>query len=211
MPNLSLKDAEYYIDDIAKEQMPYACAAALTKTASAIGNYLAKQSAHQFHTLTAFSKTHKTARIGGKPSPGSSYATLPADKNHGIDRMKAVLGNQHWGISEQIDNTSTIRKPKTSKYLWIPLQGRKRNYGPKKALKQRGTFVINSRRGTLIMQRKGKKGVLTPLFRHAAAGDDAFLNRGAGSMQRIVESRSQKYMDYFFEQTMNKALETARW
>ena len=103
MPNLSLKDAEYYIDDIAKEQMPYACAAALTKTASAIGNYLAKQSAHQFHTLTAFSKTHKTARIGGKPSPGSSYATLPADKNHGINRMKAVLGNQHWGISEQID------------------------------------------------------------------------------------------------------------
>ena len=207
MPNLSLKDAEYYIDDIAKEQMPYACAAALTKTASAIGSYLAKQSAHQFHTLTAFSKTHKTARIGGKPSPGSSYATLPADKNHGIDRMKAVLGNQHWGISEQIDNTSTIRKPKTSKYLWIPLQGRKRNYGPKKALKQRGTFVINSRRGTLIMQRKGKKGILTPLFlrRRQQTIKPKF------SMQRIVESRSQKYMDYFFEQTMNKALETARW
>ena len=121
--------------------------------------------------------------------------------------MKAVLGNQHWGISEQIDNTSTIRKPKTSKYLWIPLQGRKRNYGPKKALKQRGTFVINSRRGTLIMQRKGKKGVLTPLFlrRRQQTIKPKF------SMQRIVESRSQKYMDYFFEQTMNKALETARW
>ena len=85
MPNLSLKDAEYYIDDIAKEQMPYACAAALTKTASAIGNYLAKQSAHQFHTLTAFSKTHKTARIGGKcafPSRTQLFSSFSSRTDH---------------------------------------------------------------------------------------------------------------------------------
>ncbi len=204
--NVKLKDAEYYIDDIATKQMPFACSMALTKTAAAVGSHLAKQSAHQFNTLTPFSRTHKIARIGGKPSPGSSYATLPANKNDGIDKMKAVLGNQHWGIAEQIDIETKIRKPKTSKYLWVPLQGRKRNYGPKKALTQKGVFVVNGRRGTMIMQRKGKSKTLTPLFlrRRQQTIKPRF------SMKRIVENRSQRYMDHFFEQAMSRALETAR-
>ena len=206
MINLKLKDAEYYMDDLARKQLPFACSSALTKTSIAIGEYLAKQSAHQFHTLTPFSRTHKSARIGGRPSPGSSYATLPADKNHGIDRMKATLGNQHWGIAEQIDDTTTVRKPKTSKYLWVPLQGRKRNYGPKKALGQKGVFVINGRRGSLIVQRKGKMKQLKPLFlrRRQQTINPKF------SMKRIVENRAQRYMDFFFNEQMQKALDTAR-
>ncbi len=203
---IDIKDLKYYLDDMAQEQIPFACAMALTRTAAAVGNHLAKQSAQKFHSLTPFSRTHRTARIGGQPSPGSSYATLPADKHHGIGKMKATLGNQHWGIAEQIDVSSTIRKPKTSKYLWVPLQGRKRSYGPKKALSQKGVFVRNTKKGTLILQRKGKKGKLTPLFlrRRKQTINPKF------SMQRVVESRAQRYMDHFFIQAMDRALETAK-
>lgn len=206
MITLKLTDLEYYLDDIAKKQLPFACAIALTKTSATIGSVLAKQSSHQFHTLTPFSRTHKTARLGSAPSPGSSFATLPANKEHGLEKMKAVLGNQHWGISEQIDDTSTIRKPKNSKYLWVPLQGRKKNYGPQKALKQKGVFVTNTKKGTLIMQRKGKSRTLTPLFlrRKQQTIKPIF------SMKRIVEVRAQKYMDMFFEQAMEQALRTAK-
>ena len=120
--------------------------------------------------------------------------------------MKATLGNQHWGIAEQIEDSTTVRKPKTSKYLWVPLQGRKRNYGPKKALGQKGVFVINGRRGSLIVQRKGKMKQLKPLFlrRRQQTINPKF------SMKRIVENRAQRYMDFFFNEQMQKALDTAR-
>lgn len=203
---VDIKDLKYYLDDMAQEQIPFACAMALTKTSGACGDYLAKQSSQKFHTLTPFSRTHRTARIGGQPSPGSSYATLPADKHHGIAKMYATLGNQHWGIAEQIDITNTIRKPKTSKYLWIPLRGRRRNYGPKKALNQKGVFVRNTKKGTIIFQRTGKRGNIKPLFlrRRKQTINPKF------SMQRIVENRTQRYMDHFFNLAMDRALETAK-
>lgn len=206
MTTLELKDFEYYLDDIAKKQLPFACSMALTKTSASIGSVLAKQSSTQFRTLTPFSRTHKIARVGSPPSPGSSFATLPANKEHGLDKMKAVLGNQHWGISEQIDDTSTIRKPKTSKYLWVPLQGRKKNHGPQKAMKQKGVFVTNAKKGTLIMQRKGKSKTLTPLFLRKKQQ----TIKPRFSMKRVVEVRAQRYMDIFFEQAMDQALRTAK-
>ena len=206
MADINLKDLQYYLDDIAEKQLPFACSMALTKTSAKIGDDLAKMSGHQFKTLTPFSRTHRIARIGGQPSPGSSFATLPADKNHGLRRMKATLGNQHWGIAEQIADTQTVRKPKTSKYLWVPLQGRKRNYGPKKALKQRGVFVTNTKRGSVIIQRKGKSKTLTPLFlrRKQQTIKPRF------NMHRIVAQRAQRYMDIFFIRAMDQALETAK-
>ena len=205
MTEVNLKDLEYYLDDIAIKQLPFAGSMALTRTSAKIGDDLAKMSAHRFHTLTPFSRTHRTARIGGKPSPGSSFATLPADKKHGLKRMVAVLGNQHWGIAEQIETGQTIRTPKTSKYLWVPLQGRKRNYGPAKALKQKGVFVTNTKKGTLIMQRKGKSKTLKPLFlRRKQQTITPRIN-----MRRVVEQRAQRYMDIFFYRAMEQALGSA--
>ena len=206
MTDVALKDLEFYLDDIAEKQLPFACSMALTRTSAKIGDDLAKMSGHQFKTLTPFSRTHRTARIGGQPSPGSSYATLPADKNQGIKRMKAVLGNQHWGISEQIADGQSLRLPKTSKYLWVPLQGRKRSFGPKKALKKKGVFVTNTKRGTLIMQRKGKSKSLTPLFlrRQKQTITPRF------NMHRIAAQRAQRYMDIFFIRAMDQALGSAR-
>ena len=206
MTEVALKDLEFYLDDIAEKQLPFACSMALTRTSAKIGDDLAKMSGHQFKTLTPFSRTHRTARIGGQPSPGSSYATLPADKNHGIKRMKAVLGNQHWGISEQIADGQSLRLPKTSKYLWVPLQGRKRNYGPKKALQKKGVFVTNTKRGTLIMQRKGKSKSLTPLFLRRQ--NQTITPRF--NMHRIVAQRAQRYMDVLFIRAMDQALRTAK-
>lgn len=206
MTDVALKDLEFYLDDIAEKQLPFACSMALTRTSAKIGDDLAKMSGHQFKTLTPFSRTHRTARIGGQPSPGSSYATLPADKNQGIKRMKAVLGNQHWGISEQIADGQSLRLPKTSKYLWVPLQGRKRSFGPKKALQKKGVFVTNTKRGTLIMQRKGKSKSLTPLFlrRQKQTITPRF------NMHRIAAQRAQRYMDIFFIRAMDQALGSAR-
>lgn len=206
MTDVALKDLEFYLDDIAEKQLPFACSMALTRTSAKIGDDLAKMSGHQFKTLTPFSRTHRTARIGGQPSPGSSYATLPADKNQGIKRMKAVLGNQHWGISEQIADGQSLRLPKTSKYLWVPLRGRKRNYGPKKALKQRGVFISNTKKGTLILQRKGKSNKVTPLFlrRRKQTIKPRF------NMHRIVAQRAQRYMDVLFIRAMDQALRTAK-
>ncbi len=206
MTEVALKDLEFYLDDIAEKQLPFACSMALTKTSAKIGEDMAKQAAHQFHTLTPFSRTHRTARIGAQPSPGSSFATLPADKNKGLRRMVATLGNQHWGISEQIADSQTIRLPKTSKYLWVPLRGRKRNYGPKKALKQRGVFISNTKKGTLILQRKGKSNKVTPLFlrRRKQTIKPRF------NMHRIVAQRAQRYMDVLFIRAMDQALRTAK-
>lgn len=206
MTDVKLKDLEYYLDDIAEKQLPFACAMALTRTSAKIGDDLAKKAAHQFHTLTPFSRTHRTARIGAAPSPGSSFATLPADKNHGINRMQAVLGNQHWGIAEQIADGQTVRRPLTSKYLWVPLQGRKRNFGPQKALKQRGVFVVNTKKGTYIMQRKGKSKTLKPLFLRCKQQ----MITPRFNMHKIVEKRAQRYMDVFFIRAMDQALRTAR-
>ncbi len=205
--SIPLEKMPQFIDDMAQKQMPFACAMTLTKTSAAIGDVLAQKSAHQFHTLTPFSRTHRTARIGGKPSPGSSYATLPANKADGIDKMKATLGNQHWGIAQQIDVGSTVRKPKTSKYLWVPLQGRKRNFGPKKALQMKGAFIIRTQKGRMIVQRKGKSKTLIPLFlrRRQQTIKPRF------HMMDVVNKRAQRYIDFFFHQSMEQALRTAKW
>lgn len=206
MTEVALKDLEFYLDDIAEKQLPFGCAMALTKTSAKIGEDMAKQAAHQFHTLTTFSRTHRTARIGAPPSPKSSFATLPADKNKGLRKMVATLGNQHWGISEQIADSPTIRLPKTSKYLWIPLRGRRKNYGPKEALKEKGVFISNTKKGTLILQRKGKKNKITPLFlrRRQQTIKPRF------NMHRMVEQRAQRYMNVLFIRSMDHALRTAR-
>ena len=203
---VQLKDASRYIDEIAQSQLPYGCAIALTNVSKAIGDHLAKTSAQRFHTLTPYSRTHKVARLGGQPSPGSSYATLPANKADGISGMKATLGQQHWGMAEQIDDDSTIRKPVKSKRLWIPLQGRRRKYGPGKARKESGTFVIKTSRGDyMMMKRKGKK--LTPLF--LSRKQQKIIPKF--SMKATMLRRTQHYMDYFFPRAMENAIRTARW
>lgn len=203
---VELKDLQYYMDTIAKEQLPFAVSKALTNTASKIGEDLAKEAAHQFHTLTPFSRTHRTARIGGQPSPGSSFATIPANKADGLQGMQAILGNQHWGIAQQIDETSTIRRPNKSKYLWVPIMGRKRNFGPKKAMTQKGTFVVNSKGKTLIMQRKGKSRTVTALFsRRKKQKINPRFN-----MKLISQKRAQRYMGVFFNRSMEMALRTAK-
>lgn len=205
---VELKDLQYYMDSVAKEQLPFAVAKALTNTSSKIGEDMAKEAAHQFRTLTPFSRTHRTARIGGQPSPGSSFATIPANKADGLNRMHAILGNQHWGIAQQIDERSTIRYPNKSKYLWVPVQGRKRNYGPGKALAQKGVFVVKTREGkTLILQRKGKSRTVTALFsRRVKQNINPRFN-----MKLISERRAQRYMNVFFDRAMTLALRTAKW
>ncbi|MBQ8465729.1 MAG: hypothetical protein IJ545_06960 [Alphaproteobacteria bacterium] len=204
---VELKDLKYYMDSVAKEQLPFAASKALTNTSSKIGEDLAKQAAHQFRTLTPFSRTHRTARLGGQPSPGSSFATIPAAKSDGLDRMQAILGNQHWGIAQQIDDTSTVRRPNKSKYLWVPVQGRKRNFGPGKAMTQKGVFITKTKDGkTLIMQRKGKSRTVTALFsrRKKQTINPRF------DMKLISQRRAQRYMGVFFDRAMTAALRTAR-
>lgn len=43
MTDVKLKDLEYYLDDIAEKQLPFACAMALTRTSAKIGDDLAKK------------------------------------------------------------------------------------------------------------------------------------------------------------------------
>ena len=105
---LDISQLNSYIDDIAKRQMPFATASALTQTAATIGKHMANLTASSMKTLTPFSRTHRTARIGGAPSPASSYATIPANKRDGMGRMFAEVGNQHCGASR---NRSPRRRP----------------------------------------------------------------------------------------------------
>lgn len=206
---VELKDLKYYLDDMAQKQMPYACAKALTATSAKIGSDLAQMAAHRFYTTTPFSRTHKTARLGASSATvkASSFVTLPADKNHGMDRMQATLLNQHWGISEQIDSTTSERLPNKKKYLWVPLQKRRKNFSPGKARAQKGVFVIKSKGRYIMMQRKGKSQELTPLF----SSRRSQTIRPQFNFKKIAEQRAQRYMNIFFNREMEAALRTAKW
>lgn len=206
---IELKDLKYYLDDMAQRQLPFACAKALTDTSAKIGQDLSQMAAHQFYTTTPFSRTHKTARLGASPATvkASSFVTLPADKHHGLDRMQATLLNQHWGISEQIDSTTSERLPNKNKYLWVPLQKRRKNFTPGKARTQKGVFVIKSKGHYFMMQRKGKSRELTPLFMSRRSQ----TIRPVFNFKKITEQRAPRYMDIFFNREMEAALRTAKW
>ncbi len=204
---LDISQLNGYIDDIAKRQMPFATASALTQTAAAIGKHMANLTASGMKTLTPFSRTHRTARIGGTPSPASSYATIPANKRDGMGKMFAEVGNQHWGISEQIDQATTDRTPQNSKYLWIPLRGRKRSFTPGKALAQRNTFVARTPAGqTFIFQRKGKGRTITPLF--LARKRQTITPRI--NFRSVANRYAQRLMSIYLDRAMEKALKTAK-
>lgn len=215
---VKLKDASRYIDEIAQSQMPYGCAMALTEVSKKIGSDLAVMSAQRFHTTTPWSKKHKAARLGAMPASvtSASFVTLPANKNHGIVDMKAVLLNQHWGLSEQMDDHSTIRKPAKSKYLWVPMSDRKKNTRPGKLIQA----IKSGKQGSRMFIGKGKDGRVY-IFKRTSKKrypiQPMFLRRITQTIEpridfkRVVMRRAQRYMDYYFTKCMDQAIRTAKW
>ena len=205
---LDLKNAKYYFDDIARKQLPYACAKTLTAVSAKVGEDIAARAGRSFHTTTLYSHSHKTARLGASPSSvkSSSFVTLPADKRHGLMNMKATLLNQHWGISQQVASSPSVRTPAKSKFLWAPVQTRRRHFSPGKALRGKNVFVIKSQDRPLIVKRKGKTRALTPLF----AGRKTQTINPVFDFRRVAADRAQRYMNVIFEREITAALRTAR-
>jgi len=199
MVEVELKDLEYYLDYMARKQLPYGCAGALTAVSAKIGADIAKISAHKFHTTGTFARSHKIARLGmpANSVKGSSFVTLPANKEHG-GNMRAILVNQHWGMSEQMNTTTSKRLPNKSKYLWVPLQKRGKNLKPSKVLNTKGVFFIKTKGHYLIVKRKGKSRTLTPLF----SSRKSQTIKPVFNFKHITEQRAQRYMNIFFIQKM---------
>lgn len=207
---LEVSQLPNYIDDIAKRQMPFATASALTQTASAIGKHMANLTASSMNTLTPFSRTHRTARIGGAPSPASSYATIPANKRDGMDKMFAELGNQHWGISEQIDQSSTDRTPNKTKYLWVPLQGRVRGFSPGKALNQKRTFLVHTKRSNQVFigRNKGRGTARRTSWLFVARRRQTITPRI--NFHSVAKRYAYRLMNIYIARELEKAIATAK-
>ena len=212
--NVPLEKFKYYVDDIAKSQLPFACAKTLTFVARDIASDAVKLANLRFNVKhKTYLKNATQAKIGGQPSPARAFHSVPADKKQGLEGMVAIVGVTHWGIADLVDGQMDTRGTKTAKYRWVPLKGRKLGYGvkqayPEQGTKSKGNFFMRSRRGNrLLVTRAGKSNKLTPMFLRKKKQD----MRPIFSLGKVSENRFEKYWDKYFETNMNKALETARW
>lgn len=209
--NIDINKLPQYLDDIAKKQLPFACALTLTHTAGRFGQAFAKMASRSFKTTTPFAQRYKSASKSGHVNPGYSWFSTIAKKEHGLDLMCAVVGNQHWGIAEQVGNTSTIRKTTSkAKYRWIPVHGkRSKNKGPGTFLdgKKKGVFVMKTQKGkTFIVSRAGKSRKITPLFMRRKQQ----TIKPKFNMQSFVDKYAEKYFNLFFDKDMDYALRTRK-
>lgn len=209
---IDLKNLPGYMDTVAKEQLPFACASTLTHVAMKIAEDIAGLSSQRFHTLSSFARGSTTARLGQQPSKKYAYHAVPALKKDGLDRMQAVVGVSHWGLAEQVGVSPVERQTRTAKYRWVPLKGRKLGYGVRNAYpsdgnKSKGNFFMKSKRGnTLLVTRAGRSRKITPIFlRRKSQTIQPRIN-----MPQLTRQRFKRYFDYYFERDMDRALKTAR-
>lgn len=224
--NIKLNDTQFMrqFTNLEQQQLPYATARALTKTANDIGKFTSAKVRAKMEIQKPWAAKLSQGRIGGNPSPSAVLASMPADKKKGIERMQATVGTIGWQMAEQMDGKTTIRKP-TGKahYRWVPMQSELK-HKPKKLknyqnkLRQptgKGRVFINTPNGgtgasagqKVVFERTSKKR--EPIRALYLLKPEQEIVPGINFM-KIVEEWAPKIFPGAFRNTMTEALKTAK-
>lgn len=211
--NIPLENFKYYMDNIAKEQLPFGCAMTLTRVAIDVAENCVKLANLRFNVKhRTFLKNATHAKIGQPPSPARAFHAMPANVKDGINAMKSTVGVTHWGIADLVDGRMDIRKTKTARYRWVPLKGRKLGYGVKQAYPgqgkySKGNFFMKSKKGNyLLVTRAGKSKKITPMFLRKKQQN----MRPIFNINKIAENSFEKYWNKHFDVCMEQAIRTRK-
>ncbi|MDO8421117.1 MAG: hypothetical protein Q7S99_03045 [Parvibaculum sp.] len=125
-------------------------------------------------TLTDTAKDAQTtlrSDMAGKMTLRSTWAAkgiriTPARKSDGFSHMRAEVGSKDWFMADQLDDASSIRAPKTSKYRYIPKAARPnkaskipKRLSPGAVLNGKYAFVTKSKNGGISVFKRGINGL----------------------------------------------------
>lgn len=188
-----------WLNGVARQQIPFATAQALTMTAKDAQRDL-KAEAGRTMTL----RNAHTAR---------GIRIKRAEKRDGFGAMNAQVGSIDWYVAGQADDASSVRTPQTSRYRYIPVKARP-NQGrriPKRftpaALAQIGTaFWKHQANGTaLVYQRTGKHGLR---LMYVAVPRQTIKPKL--SLIHVVTMTANRTLRKNFIRSMQKAIKAAR-
>jgi hypothetical protein len=119
-------DLNRWVDDIAKRQIPFGTAKALTDMTGIIGLNTANRSRQTMDIRAGWAGTFRPSRVGAEnnPSTSAAFTSVPADRKKPIAEMEAHVGTTSWALKEQIGIEAVTRRMPSNakgKYLWVPL------------------------------------------------------------------------------------------
>lgn len=197
---------------ITSRQLPYAVATALTRTAKAAGDALARGAESTMTIRQKWAARHKTASLGGGAPKSAGFVSIPARKSDGLNGMAARVGHSGWQMAQQMDDDATNRKPLRSAYRFIPLSVGRTNGGkvrkadkPAALMGKPGVFVRDTSSGP-IMFRRGKGGRVTPLYKLVKAQRIAPRMNFNATVRAVAKANLQREL----ERALAQAFRTAR-
>lgn len=200
--SLTVNTAEFnrWLNGVAREQIPFASAKALTLTAKDAQAAL-KSAAAGAMTL----RNQHTAR---------GLRIRPADKRDGMG-MKAEVGSKDWYMADQAGEREEVRSPQSAKYRYIPKKARPsktaripKRMTPAAIAGNPNAFWRHKPDGTaLVLERTGRGGKSLRLL-HVAVPKQR-LNP-AMSLADIVQATASRRIRRNFVLSMQQAIKSAR-
>ena len=190
-----------WMNGVAREQVPFATAQALTMTAKDAQVDLRNKAAEDLTLRNAHTK--RGIRI------------QRANKRDGLYRMNAQVGSIDWYFADQADEGESTRKPQQARYRYIPVKARKnkarripKRMTPAALASAKNVFWQDQDDGTaLVYRRKGRGGSKLELLYVAVPIQKV---KPAFSLADTVRGTAQRKMRRNFIRSMQKAIRTAR-
>lgn len=213
---LDNKAIHNWLDDIAKRQIPFATAKALTDTAKHVGEDIANKTKETMNAKK-WASSVRTSSIGGGIKKGSAYFVIPANKKDGLGKMKATVGTTGWQLAQQEAGIVSIRKPLKRKYIYIPIKpftklnlAKSSSTKPKKLLKNKmyGSFFLTSSKGNKFIYERVGKGKWNIKARYKVQEQQPINPKFSFNDEatNIIKSK----FSYYFNCAMKNAIKTAK-
>lgn len=201
--SISINTAEFnrWMNGVARQQVPFATAQALTQTAKDAQGDL-KAEAGRMMTL----RNAHTAR---------GIRIKRADKRDGINAMNSQVGSIDWYVEGQSQDGDSTRTPRQSRYRYIPVKARtnKARSIPKRlkpsalAASPKVFWRHKSNGSALVYQRMGRKGNKLKLL-YVAVPQQRIKPKL--SLAKTVTLTAQRRLRRNFIKSMGKAIKSAR-
>lgn len=204
---LDNKAIHNWLDDIAKRQIPFATAKALTDTAKHIGEDIANKTKETMNAKK-WASSVRTSSIGGGIKKGSAYFVIPANKKDGLGKMKATVGTTGWQLAQQEAEIVSIRKPLKAKNLYIPLRGTRnmtKKPKPSSLFKKKNIFIKKTEKGTILFE-KSASNRSTPMYKIVKTQPINPKFSFNDEATNIIKSK----FSYYFNCAMKNAIKTAK-
>ena len=193
------RELERGVRRLVGDQMPFAVALTLTKTA--------KDAQSDERHAAAGSMTLRNNWVQ------RGFQVTAARKSDGIDRMQAVVGHRDWYIEQQMGEPSVTRTPRSKRHLYVPLRGVRKSKGqrirrnnrPGALLKKKNIFFIESK-GKTFIARVGRGDRITLMYMQLRRQR---IDPVASFKNVFLQSVAQKIGNNFLE-SASTALKTRR-